>query len=52
MTIHELAEKAGVGKNAIINAKQGKSLTTAALEKMVGTLGYELTVSPKEQPHV
>lgn len=48
MTIHELAEKAGIGKNAIIQAKKGESLTTANLEKLVNALGHELTVSPIE----
>jgi len=48
MTIHELAAAAGVGKNAVVNAKKGDSLTTATLEKLVNALGYELTVSAKE----
>lgn len=48
MTIHELAERAGVSKNAVLNAKNGESMTTGNLEKLVNVLGHELSVTPKK----
>ena len=50
MTIFQLAEAAGVGKNAVISAKTGKNMSLHNLEKILATLGYELVIAPIDAP--
>ena len=49
VSIRQLAAAAGVSKTTVTNVEQGqKSATVSLVQRMLDVLGYELTVTKKE----